>query len=183
MVLSGLMEGHVFIPVLLGHATQPIFRCKSRVQEVHLCHRYNQHRDCIDCYHSKRVCRRKNSTEDGPGQYHYLGAFTQKNQQTKVHKIIRNIRGDAEDPGIMTYCTMLCTFLLYSKVIQLYIHIHSFSIFFSIMVYHRIIRASSIQFSRSVISDSLRPHESQHTRPPCPTPTPGVQSDSHPSSQ
>ena len=32
----------------------------------------------------------------------------------------------------------------------------------------------SVQFSRSVGSDSLRPHESQHTRPPCPSPTPGV---------
>ena len=30
------------------------------------------------------------------------------------------------------------------------------------------------QFSRSVLSDSLRPHESQHRRPPCPSPTPGV---------
>ena len=37
--------------------------------------------------------------------------------------------------------------------------------------------------SRSVMSDSLRPHESQHTRPPCPSPTPGVHSDSCPSSQ
>ena len=33
---------------------------------------------------------------------------------------------------------------------------------------------SSVQFSRSVMSDFLRPHESQHTRPPCPSPTPGV---------
>ena len=32
----------------------------------------------------------------------------------------------------------------------------------------------SVQFSRSVVSNSLRPHESQHTRPPCPSPTPGV---------
>ena len=39
---------------------------------------------------------------------------------------------------------------------------------------------SSVQFSRSVMSDSSRPHESQHTRPPCPSPTPGVHSDSHP---
>ena len=38
------------------------------------------------------------------------------------------------------------------------------------------------QFS-SVASDSLRPHELQHTRPPCPSPTPGVHSDSRPSSQ
>ena len=36
---------------------------------------------------------------------------------------------------------------------------------------------------RSVVSDSLRPHESQHARPPCPSPTPGVHSDSHPSSE
>ena len=42
---------------------------------------------------------------------------------------------------------------------------------------------SSVQFSRSVMSDSLRPHESQHTRPPCPSPTPRVHSDSRPLSQ
>ena len=42
---------------------------------------------------------------------------------------------------------------------------------------------SSVQFSRSVVSDSLRPHESQHTRPPCPSPTPGADSNSCPSSQ
>ena len=42
---------------------------------------------------------------------------------------------------------------------------------------------SLVQFSCSVVSDSLRPHESQHTRPPCPSPTPGVHSDSRPSSQ
>ena len=41
----------------------------------------------------------------------------------------------------------------------------------------------SDQIRHSVVSDSLRPHESQHTRPPCPSPTPGVHSDSHPSSQ
>ena len=40
----------------------------------------------------------------------------------------------------------------------------------------------SAQLSRSGVPDSLRPHESQHTRPPCPSPTPGVHSDSRPSS-
>ena len=39
---------------------------------------------------------------------------------------------------------------------------------------------NSVQFSRSVMSDSLRPHESQHTRPPCPSPAPGVYPDSCP---
>ena len=42
---------------------------------------------------------------------------------------------------------------------------------------------SSVQFSCSVMSDSLRPHELQRARPPCPSPTPGVHSDSRPSSQ
>ena len=42
---------------------------------------------------------------------------------------------------------------------------------------------SSVQFSRSVMSDSLRLHESQYARPPCPSPTPGVHSDSRPLSQ
>ena len=46
-----------------------------------------------------------------------------------------------------------------------------------------IILISSVQFSCSVVSDSLRPHESQHTRPPSPSPTPGVHSDSCPLSQ
>ena len=41
---------------------------------------------------------------------------------------------------------------------------------------------SSVQFISSVMSDSLWPHELQHTRPPCPSPTPGVHSNSHPSS-
>ena len=40
-----------------------------------------------------------------------------------------------------------------------------------------------VQFSRSVMSDSLRPHESQHTRSPCPSPTPGVYSNPCPSSR
>ena len=39
---------------------------------------------------------------------------------------------------------------------------------------------SSVQFTCSVLSDSLRPHESQHARPPCPSPTPGVYPNSCP---
>ena len=41
----------------------------------------------------------------------------------------------------------------------------------------------AFQFCRSVASDSFRPHESHHTRPPCPSPTPGIHWDSRPSSQ
>ena len=42
---------------------------------------------------------------------------------------------------------------------------------------------SSVQFSRSVVSYSLRPHEPQYARPPCPSPTPGVHSNSRPLSR
>ena len=41
----------------------------------------------------------------------------------------------------------------------------------------------SVEFSGSVVSDSVRPHESQHARPPCPSPTPEIHSDSCPPSQ
>ena len=40
-----------------------------------------------------------------------------------------------------------------------------------------------MQFSRSVVSDALRPHKLQHARPPCPLPNPGVHSNSHPPSR
>ena len=49
--------------------------------------------------------------------------------------------------------------------------------------FDRWIGISSVQFSRSAVSDSLRPHELQHARPSCPSPTPGVHWDSRPSSQ
>ena len=42
---------------------------------------------------------------------------------------------------------------------------------------------SSVQFSRSVVCDSLPPHRPQHARPPCPSPTPGVYSNSCPLSR
>ena len=48
---------------------------------------------------------------------------------------------------------------------------------------HPFLHIHSVQFSCSVVSDSLQPHESQHARPPCPSPTPGVYSNSRPLSQ
>jgi len=69
------------------------------------------------------------------------------------------------------------TIYLYSQsLIYLY---HRYS-FYS-LGYNPILRSD--QISRSVVSESLQPHESQHARPPCPSPTPGVHWDSHPSSQ
>ena len=98
-------------------------------------------------------------------------------------------------------------FQVRSNVIQLYIYIfiytHNFLDYFHYsllqdieyssllrftlgVVYYMGIDKSlhvTVQFSCSVMSDSLQPHESQHTRPPCPSPTPRVHSDSRPSSQ
>ena len=44
-------------------------------------------------------------------------------------------------------------------------------------------RFRSVQFSRSLMSNSLQPHETQHARPPCPSPTPRVYSNSSSSSR
>ena len=64
-------------------------------------------------------------------------------------------------------------------------HIFScyFIVLFRLLEDKLVSQIRSDQISRSVVSDSLRPHESQHARPPCPSPTPGVHSDSCPSSQ
>ena len=51
------------------------------------------------------------------------------------------------------------------------------------MTWENNIQFSSVRFSPSVMSDPLQPHESQHTRPHCPSPTPGVCSNSCPLSQ
>ena len=58
-----------------------------------------------------------------------------------------------------------------------------FSDFKGLLVRKEVVNIRSVQFSRSVMSDSLRPHGLQHIRPPCPSPTPGVYSDSCPLSQ
>ena len=49
--------------------------------------------------------------------------------------------------------------------------------------HHYSVATASVQFSRSVVSDSLWPHESHHSRPPCPSPTPRVHPNSCPLSR
>ena len=72
---------------------------------------------------------------------------------------------------IYTHIVVIRKSLIVHFLFLKYIHSH---------MYHRI---RSDQISCSVVSDSVRPHESQHTRPPSPSPTPGVHSNSCPSSQ
>ena len=61
--------------------------------------------------------------------------------------------------------------------------IHSFTYSFQSLSTKFFHEDRSDHISRSVMSNSLRPHESQHSRPPCPSPTPRARSDSHPLSQ
>ena len=58
---------------------------------------------------------------------------------------------------------------------------HSHIIFLWWKLLRSSLQFSSVQFSLSVMSESLWPHELQHTRPPCPSPTPSVYSNSCPS--
>ena len=52
-----------------------------------------------------------------------------------------------------------------------------------VLISFRFLDVLSVQFSHSVVSDSLRSHELQHARSPCPSPTPGVHPNSCPSSR
>ena len=66
--------------------------------------------------------------------------------------------------------------MAYLKIFIFHNHV---SQFFIINIY----QFSSVQFCRSVVSNSLWPHELQHARPPCPSPSPRVYSNSCPSSR
>ena len=74
--------------------------------------------------------------------------------------------------GFLSYESFSVFYLNILSAIQSNVFTSQFSNYFS-----------SVQFSRSAVSNSLRPHESQHARPPCPSPTPGVYRNPCPSSQ
>ena len=64
----------------------------------------------------------------------------------------------------------VCMYILYVCIYSIYMYICMYTVYVYMCVY--------LQFSHSVMSDSLWPHEPRHTRPPCPSPAPGV--DPHP---
>ena len=111
---------------------------------------------------------------------HYLLKFA----QTQVHW-----DGDAIQISHSLYPFSSCPHFLPASgsfpITQLYLHISwpvhwSFSFSISPCNEYSVIISFSVQFSRSVISDSLQPHGLQHTRPPCPSPTPLACSNSCP---
>ena len=82
----------------------------------------------------------------------------------------------------------LCMHMFKKYMLKTYIHMyaHVFKTITQMFVgfpKRMFIRICSVQFSHSVMSDSLRPHELQHARPPCPSPTPRVHPNSCPLSQ
>ena len=75
--------------------------------------------------------------------------------------------------------TLLVSLLWYVHLLHFFIYLFYYYLKNSLMG----VITSSVQFSRSVVSDSLWPHESQHTRPSCPSPTPRVHPNSRASSR
>ena len=78
-------------------------------------------------------------------------------------------------PRTCFFCTLLASWFF--LILQIFV---TFPKSFLIPISYHV---CGYQFRRSVVSDSLQPHESQHARPPCPPPTPGVYQNSCPSSQ
>ena len=75
------------------------------------------------------------------------------------------------------YNMLRCGFLCIYPVLDIY-NSHFLYLFIHQWALRLFLYLQFSSFSCSVLSDSLRPRESQHTRPPCPSPTPGVHSDS-----
>ena len=94
-----------------------------------------------------------------------------------------NLLQDKTLKRICDYITLIShTDLLKTSCTVLQINLAT-SIWFTNNRYEILSSSVSVQFSCSAVSDSLRPHELQHARPPCPSPKPGVHSNSCPSSR
>ena len=85
--------------------------------------------------------------------------------------------------GVCVYMCVWCLYSVYSFLSLIIMEAISIQLtFVDCFLWQALFWLSSVQFSRSVVSDSLQPHELQHARPPCPLPTPRVHSNSSPSS-
>ena len=114
-----------------------------------------------------------------------LEHFPHSKKKPHTHQQSLTISSQIPYPQTTTCLLSLYTGLLWTFSINGMIYyvvfcvwILSFSLFLRFI--HIAVYNSSVQFSRSVASNSLRPHELQHTRPPCPSPTPGAYPNSCP---
>ena len=96
-----------------------------------------------------------------------------------LHGILR------QDPGVGCHALLQGIFLTQGSKLRLLALLHWLAGSLPLVPPGKpqILPFSAVQFSRSVVSDSLRPHELQHATPPCPSPTPGVYSNSCPLSR
>ena len=78
-----------------------------------------------------------------------------------------------EHPGLISFRIDWLDLLTVQGTLKSLLQHHSSK---ASILWHSALMNLSDQISHSVVSDSLRPHESQHARPPCPSPTPGVHS-------
>ena len=83
-------------------------------------------------------------------------------------------------PAKHSCCSFPCSYIHLHSMAWYPIYLISFKNSFDELMF---LFVSSVQFSHSVVSDSLQPHESQHARPSCSSPFPGVHSDSRPLSK
>ena len=107
---------------------------------------------------------------------HCLGSNSSRLEDLNVFKAALLTHCRPVDSNRKHYLQLLLYFKLES-------HSTSFHWYFWIGIYGHGPEVSSVQFSRSVMSDSLQPHGLQHARLPCPSPTPRAYSNSCPSSQ
>ena len=98
-----------------------------------------------------------------------------KNTEVGSHFLLQGIFSTQRSNAVF----LLCRQILYRLSHQgspVYIFLKN--VVSNINLFKLSVQFSSVQFTRSVVSDSLRPHGLQHARPPCPSPTPWVHSDS-----
>ena len=110
-------------------------------------------------------------------------SFLRKLQTNIPHESSRKgFKNNRKSNAVMNY--IYVHMYVYINSTQFYI-LNFYSLIELTDVYYAsfIVIKISDQISRSVVSNSLRPHESQHARPPSPSPTPRVHSDPRPSSQ
>ena len=92
------------------------------------------------------------------------------------HREVRSVWGEAQ--GLRAWALVEALFssqMINTQVSALYF---GGKLYLCFRYFSEITSISSVQFSHSVVSDSLQPHGLQQARPPCPSPTPGVYSNS-----
>ena len=107
--------------------------------------------------------------DSSPPGFSVHGVFPGKNTEMSCHFLLQGIFStQGSNPCLMYWQVDSLPPCYLGSLIFDMVKLKSIICFLFVLVY------LSVQFSRSVMSDSLQPHELQHVRPPCPSPTPRV---------